>query len=60
MTQKRLEKDMTQIQLAEKVGVSNRTISEIERGHRNPSGKLAKRIADVLDVDMSLFFQEIA
>lgn len=58
MVQKRLEKDLTQKELAKKVNKSNRTISEIERGNRNPSGHLAKDIADVLEVDMSLFFQD--
>lgn len=58
MVQKRLEKDLTQIELAKKVNVSNRTISEIERGHRHPSGKLAKRIADILEVNMDKFYED--
>jgi len=58
MVKHRLEKDLTQVELAKKVNISNRTISEIERGNRNPSGKLAKKLADVLEVDMSKFFEE--
>lgn len=58
MIQKRLEKDLTQIELAKKVNVSNRTISEIERGNRHPSGKLAKRLADVLEVEMEMFYKD--
>lgn len=58
MVQKRLEKDLTQIELAKQVNISNRTISEIERGRRTPSGPLAKRIADVLDVNMEDFFKD--
>lgn len=58
MLQKRLEKDMTQIKLAEQVDVSDRTISEIERGNREPSGRLAMKIANVLGFDMSLFFED--
>lgn len=58
MVQKRLEKDLTQIELAKKVNVSNRTISEIERGTRYPSGKLAKRLADVLEVEMEMFYKD--
>lgn len=58
MVQKRLEKDLTQVQLAKQVDISNRTISEIERGNRQPSGKLAKKLADELEVDMSKFFEE--
>lgn len=58
MVQKRLEKDLTQIELAKKVNVSNRTISEIERGNRHPSGKLAKRLADILEVNMDKFYED--
>lgn len=58
MVQKRLEKDLTQIELAKLVNVSNRTISEIERGNRRPSGKLAKRLADVLEVKMEMFYED--
>ena len=58
MVQKRLEKDLTQLELADQVDVSNRTISEIERGNRHPSGKLAKKLADVLEIDMAMFFEE--
>lgn len=57
MTKKRLEKDLTQHELARRVGVSNRTISNIETGHRTPSGKLALKIARELGFDMDLFFQ---
>lgn len=60
MVQKRLEKDLTQTELAKLVNVSNRTISEIERGNRNPSAKLAKRLADILEVNMEKFYDEIA
>ena len=58
MVQKRLEKGMTQQELAERVNVSNRSISEIERGNRNPSGKLAKRLAKELGVSMEAFFED--
>lgn len=58
MTQKRLEKQMTQIELAKKVDVSNKTISEIERGNANPSPKLAKRLAEILGVRMDKFFED--
>lgn len=58
MVQKRLEKDLTQIELAKQVNISNRTISEIERGNRHPSGKLAKRLADVLEVEMDMFYED--
>lgn len=58
MTQKRLEKEMTQIKLAELCNVSSKTISEIERGNKNPSPKLAKKLAKVLGVRMDKFYEE--
>lgn len=58
LVQKRVEKELTQIELGKLVNVSNRTISEIERGNRNPSGKLARKIANVLQFDMELFFND--
>ncbi|WP_373896350.1 helix-turn-helix transcriptional regulator [Virgibacillus sp. CBA3643] len=58
MTQKRLEKGLKQYELAHECGVSNRTISSIELGNREPSGKLAMKIAETLNIDMSLFFKD--
>lgn len=58
LVQKRVEKELTQIELGKLVNASNRTISEIERGNRNPSGKLARKIANVLKFDMELFFND--
>ena len=60
LTQRRLEKGFTQIELAKKVGVSNQTISDIERGVRNPSPKLAMKISKVLGFDMSYFYKDLA
>lgn len=54
---KRMEKGLTQIELADRLEVSNRTISNIERGHKNPSGRLAYNIATELDFDVGLFYQ---
>jgi putative transcriptional regulator len=41
----RVKEDMTQEELAEKVGVSRQTIIAIERGHYTPSVMLAMKIA---------------
>lgn len=57
-TKKRMELGITQTQLAHKLNVSNRTISNIELGKRNPSGPLAKRLADVMGFDMSMFYED--
>ena len=42
---------MSQIQLAQKVGVSASHISLIFTGHRRPSWRLAKKLADVTGVE---------
>lgn len=46
----RAERDWTQAQLAETVGVSRKTINTIERGVFAPSAVLALRIARAFDV----------
>ena len=45
----RIEKDMTQAQLAEAIGVSRQTISAIEKGDYNPTIKLCIAICKVLN-----------
>ena len=48
--------NLTQAQFAEKVGVSNDTISRIERGIRSPSFDVLERIAKGLDVEVRELF----
>lgn len=45
----RLEKNLSQSQLAEMVGVSRNTISSIETGQFNPTAKLALILCIALD-----------
>lgn len=54
----RMEKGLTQEQLAEKVGVIRQTISNIECGLMRPSVETAKIIANVLEIDWTEFFNE--
>lgn len=49
--------DMTQQELADRVGVTRQTIVFIERGRYNPSVGLALRIADVFGVPVETLFQ---
>jgi transcriptional regulator with XRE-family HTH domain len=58
LTEKRLSKGLNQHELAELCDISNRTISNLELGKRDPSGTLALKIAEVLEFDMALFFQK--
>ncbi len=55
--QKRLLGDMTQQQLADRVGVTRQTILSIEKGKYTPSVALALCIAEVFDVSVETLFQ---
>lgn len=46
--EKRLEKNLTQLELANLVGVTPKYIGFIENGERNPSLQVAQKIANVL------------
>ena len=49
----RLEKNMTQKQLAEKVGTKQSSIARLESGNYNPSYQFLQRIADALGKKIS-------
>lgn len=53
----RLEKQLTQEQVANLIGIPRTTYSSIEQGRRQPSVKNAMRIASVLQFDWTLFFK---
>jgi putative transcriptional regulator len=52
----RAEKDMSQQELAEKVGVSRQTISAIEKGDYNPTVNLCIAICRALDKTLNDLF----
>ena len=55
----RVEHDLTQAQLAEKVGVTRQTIGLIENGGYNPTLNLCIAIAKALDKTLNdLFWKE--
>ena len=55
----RAEKDMTQKELAEAVGVSRQTINAIEQGEYNPTIRLCRAICRVLGTRLDdLFWEE--
>lgn len=56
VTELRLEKKMTQVELAEKVGISVESISRLERGVSFPSLKRIYEISLVLNIEMKAFF----
>lgn len=56
LKQIRLSKGHTQKSIAQECGISRSYYADIERGDADAGGKTAKKIADVLGFDMSLFF----
>jgi putative transcriptional regulator len=52
-------KNFTQQSIANNVGIERQYYGMIEKGERNPSPKVAKRIAEVLDIDWTLFFEDV-
>jgi len=53
---KRLEKGLTQSQLAKKVGTKQSAISRLESGNYNPSITFLERIAKALDTHLVISF----
>ena len=54
----RTQMDMTQRQLAEKVGISRQTMNAIEQGTYNPTIKLCRAICRVLGKTLDELFWE--
>ena len=52
----RISQNLTQKELAERTGINQADISKLENGTRNPSLKLLKRLADGMDMSLSLVF----
>ena len=58
-SKKRAAKDLSQEELAQKVGVSRQTISAIEKGDYNPTIRLCVKICRTLDRTLDdLFWEE--
>ena len=53
----RMERGLTQTQLAKKIGIDNSAIGMYESGRRDPSVKVAKAIAFVLNLNWTRFFE---
>lgn len=49
--------NMSQQELAEKVGVSREYITMIENNERTPSVSIAKKIGIALNIDWTIFFE---
>ena len=53
----RMERGLSQTQLAEKIGIGNSAVGKYENGARDPSVKVAKAIAFVLNLNWTRFFE---
>jgi putative transcriptional regulator len=58
MSEKRNSLGLTQECVAKKAGIARTTYSMIERGERNASVVNAKKIANVLDFNWTIFFED--
>lgn len=56
----RAERDWSQQELAERLGVSRQSVNAIEKGRYDPSLPLAFKIADVFDLAIEDIFQRDA
>lgn len=54
----RKNSNLTQVQLAEKINVTQGTIANWERGVREPDMEMVRRIADAIGVPVERFFSE--
>ena len=52
----RIRAGMTQVELSEKSGISQADISRMEKGTRNPSIALLKRLAEAMDSTLRIEF----
>ncbi len=59
LKQIRLEKGLDQKKVARLIGKTPACYCSIEKGVRNPTVKLAKAIANVLEFDWTLFYQDM-
>lgn len=57
---KRIENRLTQKDVAQMIGAAQATYCQIEKGDRNPSVMMAKKIADALGFAWTEFFNEDA
>jgi len=51
----RVKEGLTQKQLAEQIGIAQHHISEMENGKRSVGKEMAKKLAEVLNVDYRVF-----
>lgn len=56
LTDARINANMTQKELSKRSGITQADISRLERGNRNPSLALLKRLAEAMDTELKIEF----
>lgn len=56
MIENRIENNLTQKELAKRTGIDQGDISKLERGTKNPSLKLLKRLAEGMGMQLKIEF----
>jgi putative transcriptional regulator len=56
LKQLRIQKGLTQLELAQKAEIERSYYTMIENGDRNPSVNVAKKIGTVIDIEWTIFF----
>lgn len=51
--------EKSQQDVADDIGISQKTLSALERGYRNPSIDLMKKIQNYYQVSMTILFEDI-
>ena len=59
MRELRKQKNLTQSELAEKIGLSTNFIGMVERGERNITVMKVFKLAKALDISLSKFFESL-
>ena len=59
LKESRLNLNLTQEELAEKLGIAEVTVRKIERGTTNPSAKLSVKYANFFEKDLATLFPDI-
>ncbi|EUJ46209.1 helix-turn-helix transcriptional regulator [Listeria fleischmannii] len=54
----RIKKELTQTEVASRIGVARTTYAMYEQGKRTPSFKIAKKIANTLEFNFEKFLDE--
>ncbi|MGI6326691.1 MAG: helix-turn-helix transcriptional regulator [Saccharofermentanales bacterium] len=58
LIERRKKQQMTQLAVARKIGITRAYYAQLELASRSPSIKVAKKLADVLDFEWTVFYND--